>query len=369
MCKMKTVVISSNYMNDYSGVHCMKEIEISGKKIVFALVECSENNSIQLNRKQVLVKIKAFSCNYRDKGLMIIFNNKCNELSCIDKVMYSPFGSDFVAEVVAVGDEVRNLYLGDRVIPDCNYPYKNISQLGGIPSNFASQRYQVFEENDLFKIPETIPDDIAASFSVISQTAYSIIRKLKIVGDENILITSSTSNTSLALINALKSKNVNIYTISRNKNDSKYMKALGVKEHVSIESLDPDVVYKAFRGVKFDIAIDPFFDIYLKYIVDVINFGGKYVTCGLFTQDLNYPSHNSPNYSDVLVKVIMKNISIIGNCLGTTIDLACAIDEYVNNKYMLIIDSIYTGIDIVPFVEKSFGVVRKYGKVVFKYDY
>ena len=87
-------------------------------------------------------------------------------------------------------------------------------------------------------------------------------------------------------------------------------------------------------------------------------------------QDILYKPFKQSNndYFRVLAKCIVKNISLIGNCLGCENDLRDAINNFVKGKYDIVIDSIYTGDEIVPFLQKSFHSIPRFGKTVYKYD-
>lgn len=64
----------------------------------------------------------------------------------------------------------------------------------------------------------------------------------------------------------------------------------------------------------------------------------------------------------------MKNISLIGNCLGCENDLRDALNNFEKGKYDIVIDSIYTGDEIVPFLQKSFHSIPRFGEIVYIYD-
>src|SRR5580658_5287414 len=61
------------------------------------------------NKTRVLIRVRAFSCNYRDQSL--IFASTCRE-----QAAYYVIGSEFSGDVVAVGPEVHNFSPGDRVL-------------------------------------------------------------------------------------------------------------------------------------------------------------------------------------------------------------------------------------------------------------
>jgi len=79
------------------------------------------------------------------------------------------------------------------------------------------------------------------------------------------------------------------------------------------------------RDIEFDAIIDPFFDIYVTQLIDFLKYGGKYIFCGFYYQDILY--------------------------------------KPFKGKYDIVIDSIYTGDEIVPFFYKSlFIAYRVLGK-------
>ncbi|WP_289060657.1 hypothetical protein [uncultured Alistipes sp.] len=124
------------------------------------------------------------------------------------------------------------------------------------------------------------------------------------------------------------------------------------------------------RDIEFDAIIDPFFDIYITQLIDFLKYGGKYIFCGFYYQDILYKPFKQSNndYFRVLAKCIVKNISLIGNCLGCENDLRDALNNFEKGKYDIVIDSIYTGDEIVPFLQKSFHSIPRFGEIVYIYD-
>ena len=136
---------------------------------------------------------------------------------------------------------------------------------------------------------------------------------------------------------------------------------LGIHKLIQYSTLERGEV----RDIEFDAIIDPFFDIYVTQLIDFLKYGGKYIFCGFYYQDILYKPFKQSNndYFRVLAKCIVKNISLIGNCLGCENDLRDALNNFEKGKYDIVIDSIYTGDEIVPFFYKSlFIAYRVLGK-------
>ena len=96
------------------------------------------------------------------------------------------FGHEAVGEVLEVGDEVKGLSTGDRVIiswmkasADCHEPPK-FTEESGADVNFGQcctfVTRGVFPENRVFKIDESIATDIAALLGCALLTAYAAMK-------------------------------------------------------------------------------------------------------------------------------------------------------------------------------------------------
>jgi hypothetical protein len=98
--------------------------------------------------------------------------------------------------------------------------------------------------------------------------------------------------------------------------------------------------------------------------------GGRYVTCGLAGQ---YPtpgrqfSHESPDLRQAIGEAVLKNIQIVGNCLGTTADLQHAIAAYRAGDFSVVVDTVFHGKHPLEFLQRSFTDGNRFGKVVFSY--
>jgi NADPH:quinone reductase-like Zn-dependent oxidoreductase len=367
---MNTLAICNKKIRNILPKTILHSFKLYNEEIYVGLLNVTPSNFNNLRDKnRVEVSVNAFSCNYRDKSLMLTFNEKCEENSNSQINIYSPFGSEFVAVVLRVGENVKSLKEGDRVIPNAAYPFRELSKNGGVPSNYASQRVQTFEESQLIKIPEIMSDEVGSGFTIISQTAYGIIRRLKILGNENILITAATSNTSLAVISALKSRNVNIFAITSNNCYENELFELGVKKVIPYDDLFNNEINKHIGNLYFDIVIDPYFDIYFNQVIKYVNFNGKYIYCGLYMQNNHFDvlSRLNNDYINSLSYCFVNNITIMGNCLGNNDDICNALVDFSTQKYSIIIDSVYRNENIIPFLEKTFHKTKRFGKVIYSY--
>lgn len=331
-------------------------IGIDGNDFLFSLVNIPiEQHITGLDDNSVVVKIKAFSCNYRDKGILLHFLRQCQKSN---EQFYSFFGSDFVGEVIRVGRYVNSFKVGDRVMPDNSYPRKIDNKFGGIITNTASKRIHVFNEAELIKVPDSMPDVEAAAFPLSAITAQSIVKKANLKKGDKVLVTSFFSNTSLSCLEILKEKtDVEIYVLTTHLEDAlQFAGQFNIKQ--AYEPID-FTLNNNLIGV-FDVLIDPFVDLHINYLSRFLNYNSRYISCGINSQ------YTSINFREVLFNFIKTNSIFIGNCLGTREDLEDIINNYNSNTYTTRIDSVYSGDQISMFINKTFNETH-FGKVVYLY--
>lgn len=367
---MKVVAICNSHLKDVIPNIQFYNFVLDGELIPISLLDVPDLDYTGLSSpNSIILEVSAFSCNFRDRALLHLFYENCKALSGKQKYFYSPIGSEFAGTVLEVGPAVTTFEKGDRVMANMSYPFRINGSMGGVPTNFASQGILLLEEDQLIKVPDCMPDEVAAAFSVSAQTAYSMVRKADLKEGDNVLVTAATSNTSLAVIERLKNRGVNVFGLSSKA--EKYEKALcdmGVKRVMSL----PDLLEKgdlntSFIKTKFDAVFDPFFDLYFDKLMPFMNFGGRYVFCGFYNQHPSFGfAENAKSLHPLITKCITSNISLIGNCLGRKEDLIEAVSDYSNKYYVPPIDSVYTEDAILDFFTKSF-VSERFGKVVYKY--
>lgn len=367
--------------NSYLNHNIIDRIELEGIPVYCGLVNTSKpkfNPHQPENRFRVLVKKTAFSCNYRDKQLIL-------KMACLAQnkpELQSRFiavGSEFVGEVIDVGLGVKELKAGDRVIGNNQYPDSGEEGiLGGVPTSHASKEYQVFHQVKLMKIPAEMPDEVAAAFSMGAQTAYSMIRKLDIKKGSNILVTAARSNTSLFVIQALQKYQANVYVTTTSSKFDPQLLSMGVKEIIHVTHnckglVGDDAIDTIFEEIEgFDCIIDPFFDLHIDKLIAILVPGGKYITCGLYDQYLDIVGQKTDclklDATNILIHAFLGNIQIIGNCMGEKTDLENAIADYSSGILKIQNDSVFSGEEIRGFFERTYQDSDRFGKVIYRYD-
>ena len=125
---------------------------------------------------QVLLKMKAASLNYRDLVVPLRGYGKLT-----GNLPLIPL-SDGVGEVVAAGEGVRRVAVGDRVCPGMIQSWisgpptmeRIISTLGG-PLDGVMREYMALNEQGVVKTPEHLSDEEAAALPCAALTAWSAV--------------------------------------------------------------------------------------------------------------------------------------------------------------------------------------------------
>lgn len=326
------------------------------------------------NRSRVLLKVKGFSCNFRDLHFILGAARRGAGNS------YFVVGSDMVGEVVEVGAEVTLFRAGDRVISNNHYTGRGAAAAApeGVLTNHASREFQVVHEDKLVKVPDEMPDEVAAAFSIGAQTTYSMLRKLDPEPGSTLLVTAAKSNTSLFAINALRRRGVRVYATSTSRRHEEELRRLGVRELILLDPGGASLIeHERVREIiseagMFDYVFDPFFDLHLPRVVDVIKPGGKYITCGLREQFGPAPGAVTPapgaDLKGVMLTALIKNLQLIGNCVGLTEDLKAALSDYAAGSFRVSLDSVFGGDAVGAFFERTYNAADRFGKVVYLYQ-
>ncbi|MBC3049052.1 NADPH:quinone reductase-like Zn-dependent oxidoreductase [Staphylococcus capitis] len=280
------------------------------------------------------------------------------------------FGSDFVGRIVAKGYSVDEFDIGQRVIPNCAYPDPPFLGVApGAVTNEASKGWLRLHKSKLIKIPEHMNNAVAAGFSIGSQTSTSMVRRVNLKQNERALVLSGRSNTSMFIINNLISKGIDT-TILTTSDWTPEEQAL----------IRPAKLHKIDRNMQkweedlgeFDVIFDPYFDLHLEKAVNQMKVGGRYITCGYKNQHTDFSENEdekTPNHlKNIMLKVMLNNLSLIGNCIGTWEDLEKGISDYNENEFIVPIDRSYSIEEGSAFVDRTYNTRGRLGKAIMLYD-
>jgi NADPH:quinone reductase-like Zn-dependent oxidoreductase len=326
------------------------------------------------DRRRVLMRVRAVSCNYRDKAFL-------TSMGGVEPPRFSAFGSEFAGEVVEVGADVATLSPGDRVLPDFHYegsPLHSGDIPAGVPTNRASRAMHVLHERQLQRIPHGMPDVEAAAFALNAQTAYAMVRRAGLRPGAAVLVTSASSNLSLALFAALRGRGARVFATTSSPATAARLGPHGVEGAAVVARNregfvgDEGLTEFAAGAGGFDAVLDPFFDLHLERAVALMNPFGTYVTCGFAGQTAHAAQaagvRGGVSMHNVLGQAVLKNLTLVGNCIGFSEDLERALGDYqAGHVPPLVIDSVFEGDATASFLDRTFNAPDRFGKVVYRY--
>lgn len=369
---MKVLAIINTELLPEESIRNKETIDILGTSVTTGVVDITRPNFDVKNPQNddfVLVRVDAFSCNYRDKALIVkaAINMKNNGISAKP---VSFFGSDFVGTIMEVGSGVTDLKIGMRVIPNCYYPYIEYEGVAtGVVTNEASRGWLKLHKSKLLPIPDDMNDYVAASFSIGAQTSSSMIRRCNIKNTDKILVTSSRSNTSMFIIKSLLADGHDVTALTTTDWSGKELDFVAPTKIIKIErGLDS---WEELNLGKFDVVFDPFYDLHLLNCIPHLNFNGRYITCGFKNQHSSFEEKTddmrSNKFNLLMLQAMINNLYIIGNCIGTTEDLRVAISKFNPDIAPIHIDKIVDVYHGAEFLDTTYNVQSRFGKVVMTY--
>jgi hypothetical protein len=106
---MKSVAIFGEAISKKEIVHTCNKFVIDDIRLMAGIIE--EEDIVLEEGKEfnnsILVKKIAFSCNFRDRPLITFVNQKVIEGQSNGDLFYSHFGSEFVGEIIQIGQDVK----------------------------------------------------------------------------------------------------------------------------------------------------------------------------------------------------------------------------------------------------------------------
>ena len=186
---------------------------------------------------QVLLRMKAASLNYRDY-LMVQrgYGRRSGELPLI------PI-SDGVGEVVAVGDGVSRVAVGDRVCPSFSQtrisgPFKEAQWTGilGGPMDGVMQELMLLDADGVSKVPAHLTDLEAATLPCAALTAWSAVVVEGQVKAGDVVLVQGTGGVSLFALQFAKMLGAEVIVTSSSDAKLARARALGADQLINYKT-------------------------------------------------------------------------------------------------------------------------------------
>jgi len=258
-------------------------------------------------------------------------------------------GSDVAGDVIAVGDDVKNIKVGDKVVSHSNLACRVCKactdgrefdclqrlvwgfQTGPLWGAFSEQIH--LPEVNISKIPEGVSYDEAAAASMTLLTSWHmLVGRAKITPGQTVLIMGGGSGVGSFGIQIAKLYNCDVIaTASPDKLD----KCDHRKEdwHKEVRGITKEIAKRKGEAPGIDVSFDHIGETHWNKQLTLLKFGATLVSCGATT---GYDAKTD------LRHVFFKGINILGSTQGTKAELDQGLYWMGQGKIKATIDSTYS---------------------------
>ena len=319
---------------------------------------------------EVIFRVKAASLNYDD-----IWGMRGKPLAV---PLPHISGTDAAGEVTAIGDNVKNIKVGDRIVSHGNMSCRVCAACtDGKEYDCRRRKIWGFEtgplwggyceithlpEINVLKIPDNVSYEEAAAASMTLLTSWHmLVGRAKIKPDQIVLIMGGSSGVGIFGIQIAKLYGCTVIaTASPDKLEK--LKELGADYAVDHRKED---WHKEVRAITKEITGTAGIDVIFEHIggshfnkeLTLLKYGATLVTTGA-TTGYDVPSD--------LRHIFFKGINILGSTQGTRAELEQGFYWMGQGKIKAIIDSVYTFDDAVSAHKKMLNGKGLVGKIILK---
>jgi NADPH:quinone reductase-like Zn-dependent oxidoreductase len=257
-------------------------------------------------------------------------------------------GADGAGVIDAVGADVTEFQVGDRVVIDgnlsdgtcefCQAGQDNLCVKWGLLGETARgtyAEYVVMPDRNVLKLPDDFPFDRAAAASLVFLTAWhSLITRGKLQVGETVLIVGAGGGVNTASIQIAKYVGAKVVVVGSNAQKLQQAEALGADVLVD-RSQEPDwskALYRITdkRGV--DVVVDNVGASTLPLSMRAVRKGGRILTVG---------NTSGPKFEFDNRYLFTKHISFLGSTMGTRTDFAQAMGLVFEGKLTPALDQTF----------------------------
>jgi len=262
--------------------------------------------------KEVVVRLKAAALNRRD--LMVVYGRYPGiRLPAIP-------GSDGAGEVVAVGDEVDNVRIGEEVIVNPGLGWGSDTTIKsadftvlGVPANGTYAQYVKVPAENVFPKPSHLSWKEAAALPLAGMTAYrALVTKGKVKPGEKVLIPGVGGGVATYLVQFAAALGAKVYVTSSKEEKIEHAKSFGASGGVNYSSTNWAQQLEELTG-GIDLSVDSIGGEVFNTLASLGKIGSRIVSFG---------ATRGPVPNLMLPNLTVKEISVIGSTMGNPQDFA-----------------------------------------------
>jgi len=229
-------------------------------------------------------------------------------------------GAEIAGTVEKVGDHVKGLNPGDKVVVynrvfdnNCDLCLAGKEMLcrnGGIMSvitNGGWSEYFVVPDKNLFKIPENMSWDVAASLPVAALTSYHALKELEVNPNDVVVVFGASGNTGIFAVQLAKKFGATVIAVSR----KQWLKEFGADYVVGYDEVS-EKVKQLTNGKLATIVINSLGSSVWNKSLEVLGYDGRLAFFGTLT---------GGNINLDLASLYGKHVKLVGTTGGSRKEL------------------------------------------------
>ena len=278
-------------------------------------------------------------------------------------------GADGTGVVDAVGEEVRDVKVGDTVVINpgisdhtCEYCRDGEQSLcvrfgilgEHLPGTLAE--YIVVPATNVRSIPASIPSDVAGAFSLATLTAWRmVVTRAQVRPDDDVLIWGIGGDVAIAALQICKLLGAHVRVTSSSEVKLERARQLGADETINHREVDVAKVIRDRTGKRgVDVVIDDVGIATWKLSLLALGRRGRLVTCGATT---------GPLVETDVRRLFWNQWTILGSTMGNDAEYDAIVAQLRVGRLLPPIDKVYRlddGRDAFERLERA----EQFGKIV-----
>jgi NADPH:quinone reductase-like Zn-dependent oxidoreductase len=296
---------------------------------------------------EVLVSLRAASLNHLDiwvrKGLPSVPKPRI-------------LGADGAGVVVARGEGVDGLALGDRVVVNPGIPHDGRITVIGEHTDGTNCELKAIPSAQLYRLDDALSFEEGAAFPLVFETAYRmLVTKAALREDEWILIWGIGGGVALAAFEIARA--LGARTIVTSSSDAKLERARALGADIAVNHADGDVVEavkEATGGKGAAVVVETVGEATWERSLAAAGQDGRVVVCGATS------GHSPPAR---LYRLWWKQLAVFGSTMGMPSDFEGAYELIRSGRARVHIDSVFALADAATAHERLESGAQ-FGKVV-----
>jgi NADPH:quinone reductase-like Zn-dependent oxidoreductase len=274
--------------------------------------------------------------------------------------------TDGAGEVVALGTDVKDVAIGDRVIPhfmpdwlDGPMRPERIAAMRGITLPGSLSEYVVVPAKSVVRLPEHLDFAQGATLPIAATTAWNGVRSASVRPGSTVVILG-TGGVSLFALQFAKASGATVILVSSS--DAKLERGRGLgADHLVNYRATPDwdkAVLEITGGRGVDLVVETVGGPSFARSLNAVAMGGTVFTVGFLA---------GTETAFDLFAVIGKAVRIVGNSTGSVADLSEAVRAIAANRIVPVVDRRFgIGESAAAYAELAAGS-RHFGKLVLEH--